>query len=139
MESLIQEAIQEFGSQNREVSCIVSIGIGMPKVAGFKAPNPFQRYLPLDLILVLKQLATDSEDKASELSQRYRNCPGLYHRLNVGRGLEDISLEEWEKLGDVRTHTETYLKTVDESIDIIVNALLGKELRTFQISQLGTN
>ncbi len=49
----------------------------------------------------------------------------LYHRLNVGRGPEDISLEEWGKLGGVWTHTETYLKTIDESLDMIVDALLG--------------
>lgn len=49
---LIKEAQREFGPQ-RDVSCIISIGTGKPKVAGFKALSLLQRALPLDLIKVL--------------------------------------------------------------------------------------
>src|SRR5205823_479285 len=85
---LIEEAQREFGPM-REVSCIVSIGTGKPKVAGFGAPRLFQRTLPTNLIKVLVSMATDSEDEAKRMGNRYRNCPGLYHRLNVERGLEE--------------------------------------------------
>ena len=61
---LIEKAQREFGLA-REVSCIVSIGTGMPKVAGFESPGLFQRALPLDLIKVLASMATDSEAEAS--------------------------------------------------------------------------
>lgn len=107
---LVQDAQREFGPK-REVACIVSIGTGKPKVAGFKAPGPFQRLLPLDLIKVLTAISTDSEAVASEMEARYQHCNGLYHRLNVERGLEQVSLEEWEKLGEVTTHTMEYLRT----------------------------
>lgn len=135
---LVQEALREFGPK-REVACIVSIGTGKPKVAGFKAPGAFQRVLPLDLIKVLSAITTNSETVASMMEARYQNCPSLYHRLNVERGLEQVSLEEWEKLGEVKTHTLAYLRTddINQRIDLIINALVGKPARTFPLSILG--
>jgi len=132
--------VREFG-EKRAVGCIISIGTGKPKVTGFKKPGfGFQRVLPLDLIKVLGSMATDSEAEAMELRERYRNCPGLYHRLNVDQGLENVSLEEWEELGEVKTHTMAYLTGDDVSreVDEIVNALVGKPPRTFTLGQLGT-
>lgn len=135
---LVQEAQREFGPE-KDVACIVSIGTGKPKVAGFKAPGRFQRLLPLDLINVLKAITTDSETVASMMQTRYQHCDGLYHRLNVERGLEEVSLEEWEKLGEVKTHTMDYLcaKENSQKLDVIVNALLGKPARTFPLGKLG--
>jgi hypothetical protein len=135
---LIQEAGKEFGPK-RTVSCIVSIGTGKPKVAGFKAPGLFQRVVPLELIKVLADMATDSETEASTMKTRFENCAGLYHRLNVERGLEEVSLEEWEKLGDVKAHTMAYLSDhiVSRGIDVIVDALVGKPLQVFPLGQLG--
>lgn len=139
MRFLVEEAGKEFGRE-RMVSCIVSIGTGKPKVTGFKAPGLFQRVIPSELIKVLVNMATDSEAEASAMKSRYQNCPGLYHRLNVERGLEEVSLEEWEKLGEVNAHTMAYLgdDTVSREIDMIVNALVGKSLKTFPLGQLGT-
>jgi len=135
---LIEEAEREFGPM-RNVSCIVSIGTGKPKVAGFEAPGLFQRALPLDFIKVLASMATDSEAEALAMKARYQNCPGLYHRLNVERGLEEVSLEEWKKLGEVKTHTIMYLKRCDVSddVDVIVSALLGGSPQTYRLGQLG--
>jgi hypothetical protein len=136
---LIKEAQREFGPM-REVSCIVSIGTGMPKVAGFENPGIFQRALPLDLIKVLASMATDSEAEALAMKERYQNCTGLYHRLNVERGLDEVSLEEWEKLGEVKTHTIAYLGRDDVSgdVDVIVSALLAESSQIFRLGQLGT-
>lgn len=135
---LIEEAGQEFSAE-RMVSCIVSIGTGKPKVAGFNAPGLFQRVLPRELIKVLADMATDTEAEASAMEARLQNCPGLYHRLNVERGLDEISLEEWEKLGDVKQHTMAYLSdnAVSRRIDVIVDALVGKSQQFYPLGQLG--
>jgi hypothetical protein len=136
---LVEEARREFGPV-REASCIVSIGTGKPRLAGFEAPGLFQRGLPLDLIKVLASMATDSEAEALAMKTRYQNCPGLYHRLNVERGLEGIALEEWEKLGDVKTHTMAYLRQddINADIDVIVDALVRKAPLTYCLGQSGT-
>jgi hypothetical protein len=138
VKQLLQEATQEFGE--REVSCIVSIGTGKPKVTGFKKSGfGLQRVLPTDLIKALASMATDTEAEATEMKERYRNCPGLYYRLNVDRGLESISLEEWEKLGEVKTHTMAYLQDQDvsQSVDEIAKALIGMPTRTYSLGYLG--
>ncbi|OBT69989.1 hypothetical protein VE03_00561 [Pseudogymnoascus sp. 23342-1-I1] len=137
VKSLIKEAQREFGLV-RKVSCVLSIGTGMPKVSGFEAPGLIQRALPLDLINVLARMAADSDAVALEMKARYQNCPGLYHRLNVERGLEGVALEEWKKLGEVKTHTMTYLGQDDIStdVDVIVKALVGKSSKTFSLGRL---
>ncbi|OBT71251.1 hypothetical protein VF21_09480 [Pseudogymnoascus sp. 05NY08] len=134
---LVEEAINEFGP-DRKVDCIISIGTGKSMAAGFKAPGIFQRAVPLDLIKVMKKMATDSEAEASRMKDRLRNCHGLYHRLNVEQGLELVSLQEWEKLGEVKTHTEAYLrdKTIKQEIGVIVDALVGKPSDAFPLGQL---
>ncbi|KAF8544998.1 FabD lysophospholipase-like protein, partial [Trichophaea hybrida] len=97
---------------NRPVDCILSVGTGRSLTAGLPPPDTFQRLLPTDAITVLKKLATDSEKTARDFEQRYQSSPGVYFRLNVEQGLQCISLEEWKKLGEVKTHTIQYLKEV---------------------------
>lgn len=134
----MQEALREFG-ESREVACIVSIGTGRPDVGGFKPPRLFQRLMPTDLISVLKCIATDSEYEARKMEAKYKNCPELYHRLNVDRGLEKVFLGEWEKLGEIAQHTLAYLGSprVGDRVDVIVRALLRKSPIAYRLDDLG--
>jgi hypothetical protein len=108
-------------------------------VARFKAPGLFQRALSLDLIEVLASIATDTETEALVMKARSQKCPGLYHRINVERGIEEVSLEEWEKPGDVKTHTMTYLggHDISNDVNVIVDALVGRSSETFRLGQVG--
>ncbi len=135
---LIKEAGREFGAE-RSVGCILSIGTGKSKVAGFSKPAGIARLLPLELIEVLKRMATSSEAQAMDAKERYRNFPGLYHRLNVDKGLEDIALKDWKNLPEVVTHTEKYLNDPDVSreVDKVVDALLGRPPVTYTLGHLG--
>ncbi len=140
MTQLVQEAVRELG-ERRQIGCIVSIGTGKRKVSGFQKPSPgFERIIPRRLIHVPADMATDSEVKAMELAERYKNLPGLYHRLNVDRGLEDVSLNEWGKLGEVKTHTMAYLtrQEISREVDEIVRTLVGRPDHTFPLNQLGS-
>ena len=138
---MISEAGLIFGDA-RDVACIVSIGTGKPKVTGFRKPTfGLQRVLPLDLVGVLKDMTTDSEATAAEMAQKYKHYLGVYYRLNVERGLESVSLEEWQKLGEVKTHTLEYLNQddVSQNIDDIVAALIDNSpLQRYTIGQLGS-
>jgi len=137
-EVLIKEAALEF-SPTTKISCIVSIGTGQPKVSQIDTSSPYQRAFPRDLIRVLKDYATSSERVAKRLEERFAEFFGLFHRLNVERGLEEVSLDEWDKLGDVKTHTGKYLKRkeVNQSIETIVAALLDEPEKIYQLCQLG--
>ncbi|TVY57821.1 Calcium-independent phospholipase A2-gamma [Lachnellula suecica] len=137
--SLIEEARQEF-DPNSEVGSIISIGTGKPKVSAIRKSGHIQRMLPasVDLVKAVAKLATSSEGDAVVAEARYRNCPGLYHRLNVDVGLEEVSLEEWKKLAEVKTQTLAYMDSGDISqrIDTIVDSLLGNSVHTYLLSEL---
>lgn len=139
LKELVSEAEKEFG-EDREVGCILSVGTGQPSAIQYDKPSfGFQRILPLELIDALAKLATDCEGVATTFQEKYRNCPGLYHRLNVDRGLEKISLEEWDRLGEVRSHTENYLNnpSVSREVDDVVEALVRRPRNTFKLGQIG--
>ncbi|KAG4433866.1 hypothetical protein IFR05_010652 [Cadophora sp. M221] len=133
----VQEAIQGY-EPDTKVACIVSIGTGKTRLAGFEKPGLLQRVIPIDLIKTLATMATSSETASKILEERYRNCPGLYHRLNVETGLTEIALGEWEKLSEVKTHTLAYLclPEVDAKINMIVNCLLRRPVHTHRLGAL---
>lgn len=138
VDQLIQEAAREF--ETKDIGCIVSIGTGMQGTNAIGESTRFgaKNIIRVDLIKALKRIATDSEHRAKEMKERFINCPGLYFRLNVARGLEDISLAEWDKMPAVKTHTAAYLEDEDVSreLDQIVLALLGRP-RQYNLEQSG--
>lgn len=138
VKQLIPEAIREFGRQ-RDIACVVSIGIGKPKVARLVKSGIGVRKA-LSLIQVLEFMVTDSEEISEEFRKQFKSLPGLYYRFNVDKGLENVSFQEWERLGDVKTHTIEYLRNdqVSEKLDEVVEALLGKAIRLYELGQLGT-
>ena len=139
IKQVVAEAARVFG-KNAPIACILSIGTGEPGSVGFDRPDAFQRWLPTDLIEILKKIATDSEKTSEEMTLKYGSSSDIYHRLNVTRGLGGMSLAEWKNMGDVRSHTRNYLRMegVSRHVDQIVNALSkGRASPTQGLSQLG--
>ncbi|KAF7953263.1 hypothetical protein EAE96_006475 [Botrytis aclada] len=135
IQQLISEANTEF-DRTRSVACIVSIGAGIPKALGFTRPKSLtEKVAPISLVKVLEGMATSIEREAAEMEKKYRNIPGIYHRVNVGR---DIGLEEWEELGQVQSHTRAYLRKdgISRQIDSIVVALVHKAQPEIRLHQL---
>jgi len=123
---VLEEARNIFGN-DRLVRCLVSIGTGHPGSIGLAKPDAFQKILPLKLIGVLKEIATNCEDTANGLSARFKDLENFYYRFNVAHGAEGISLEEWEKMGELTEHTKAYMadvsvsKAMDEVVDMLCN------------------
>ncbi|KAI5776949.1 acyl transferase/acyl hydrolase/lysophospholipase [Geopyxis carbonaria] len=126
---VIEEAHNVFGSTSRNIDCIISIGTGQSQVVSLEKPNFFQKILPIGLVRVLKHLATESEKTAEAEERRYSTSPGLYFRFNVEHGMQGTTLEEWRKLGDVKTSTMKYLEgsRVSEKVDSVVKILTGEQ------------
>jgi len=124
---VLQEARNMFGN-DRPVRCLISIGTGHPGTIGLTRPDTFQRILPTNLIEALKKIATDCESTAHELSTRFKDLERFYFRFNVTHGAEGISLEEWNKLGELTEHTKAYMTDVSVSgaIDEVVALLCGQ-------------
>ena len=128
---VMDEAACIFGNP-RPVGCIVSIGTGHPGTIGLVKPDTFQRFLPTQLIDVLKRIATDCQNTARGMDRRFATMPNVYFRFDVAHGAGTISLEEWKKMGDVISHTKAYLQdvAVDRSIDAVVDILLRNRRST---------
>lgn len=125
-----------FFGNDRQLGTLTSLGAGHSGTIGFSAPDAFRKLLPNKLIDVLKDLATDCEKVAREVEEKWINLPGRYFRFSVTHGTEKISLDEWKKIGDVKTHTNSYLlsKPVSKEVDALVAHLCGKAKPDFIIS-----
>jgi hypothetical protein len=123
--------IGEIGSiyDKRSVSCIISIGTGRADVIEVKAPSLFQRLIPRELIDALKDMATDCEATAFEMSERFRKCPNLYFRFNVEQGLQNVELDGWEELGNIKAKTIQYLDEHKTTVNEAAHALIRNEAK----------
>ena len=114
----------------RPISCVVSLGTGTRRVIGYAKPDPFQKLLPSELIRVLREIAADCEYQSERMAQRLNQPgrPNSYFRLNVDEGLQGVSLDEWNRQGDVATHTMQYLNKheIGQKLDQLVSMLKGK-------------
>jgi hypothetical protein len=140
IEQEVEEAEQVFG-EDAQVACILSTGTGRAGSVRFDKPDALQRWLLIDLIKVLKEMSTETEKTAERMSKIYKNSSGIYHRLDVDRGLDSVSLDEWKRLGDMRLHTKYYMKldTVNRRVDEVVDALCkASESPTQRLGKLGS-
>jgi predicted acylesterase/phospholipase RssA len=119
---VLDEARALFGN-DRPIRCLVSIGTGHAGIIGLAKPDTFQKILPLNLIRVLKRVATDCESTARDLRQRFETVQNFYFRFNVSHGAEGISLEEWNKMGELTEHTKAYMAEESHKIDEVVRVL----------------
>jgi len=137
VKQVLEEAEAAFGS-NQYVACIISIGSGQPGVIGLKSPDAFQKALPLDLIPVLRRIATDCESAAEDIEKRFRNIPSVYFRFNVEQGMQGVTLAEGDRLGEVTQHTMQYIQktTVSQRINAAVEVIRGQKavVRTVELS-----
>jgi len=98
---------------NRRVACTISIGSGQAQTIAIPKPSLFQRILPFDVVNAMVQIATHCERTAEETERRFKSSPNLYFRLNVEQGMQNVTLDQWDRLGEVATHTNQYLLKVE--------------------------
>jgi len=133
---VLEEAKKLFGA--RQIGCLVSIGTGQGNIISIQKPGLFQRIIPTNVISALRSIATDCEETHEEVLKRFGSLPNTYFRLNVEHGMQGIRLAEWERLGNVRAHTEHYMKKqeVDERLTLLVAAIRDRR-RQLTIGQFG--
>ena len=89
-----------------KVKCLVSIGTGVPSLRPFKDDV-------LHIGKTLVAIATETEQTAERFQREKSllNSTGRYYRFNVVRGLEDIGLEESEKITEMAAATRRYIES----------------------------
>ena len=113
----ISEALKVFGGASK-LECLISIETGHPDTIELSQPDAFQKILPTEMVGVLKRIATNYEQTAHELVERFRQLPNRYFRYSVSHGVGSTSLEEWKKMNEVQVHTKAYLAEVEVSSSI---------------------
>jgi hypothetical protein len=101
---LLKEASALFGP-NRRVAQVISIGSGLPRVASVESSTDNE-----GVDRLLKEIGTDCEMVAQELSTRLYTIDA-YLRLNVDRGMELVTMTDWNELGSIESHTAAYIAT----------------------------
>ncbi|CUA77728.1 Kinesin light chain 1 [Rhizoctonia solani] len=89
------------------VASVVSIGAGHAHT--IQVPEP-SRWLRTQDVIVMKDMATDSERVAEEMVARFEGTSDVYFRFNVDQGLQDMKHGSWERLGEAMQHTKAYLQ-----------------------------
>jgi len=120
---LIEEAGRVF--HDRRIACIVSIGTGQAETIGLPSPDVSQRLLPTKLVDVLWKMAVDCEAEAERVEKQFRSTPGIYFRLNVEQGLQQVLVAEWQKISEVTQHTKTYLQKelITQKVNVLVQVI----------------
>ncbi|RDW57242.1 hypothetical protein BP5796_12692 [Coleophoma crateriformis] len=122
---VIEECKKMF-APDQKIACIVSIGTGSATAIRFDNPGMLSKAFPIDLAKTLVEMATDSDRIAETIAADFRYISDIYYRLNVDRGISNISLEEWEKIGEVSSYTKEYMKVtaVNDQLNAITKKLL---------------
>jgi patatin-like phospholipase/acyl hydrolase len=120
-EELIKETQRAF-PEHRELR-VLSIGTGLGGVVAIKDKR-------MSIINSLKKMATSSTKVAASLNDRYSES-GQYFRFNVDRGLEDITLSDWEQASTISAHTANYLsensRTIEKFVDVLTRNTLSAD------------
>ncbi|EUC57784.1 calcium-independent phospholipase A2-gamma, partial [Rhizoctonia solani AG-3 Rhs1AP] len=95
---------------DRYVSSITSIGTGHTRTIQIPNTSLLRHLLPIPAIVAMKAIATDTERVAEDMARRFNSTNGVYFRLNVDQGMQDVGMDGWEQLSEVLEHTSAYMK-----------------------------
>lgn len=101
---LLKEAKRVF-SPDRKVRCILSLGTGQDGPVGLRGESGA---FALDLVDLVKSLATDCENTHRELEARLKDH-GVYFRLNLDQGAQSMRLEDRDKIEQLDADVKSYM------------------------------
>ena len=94
------------GQLDQRVSCLVSIGTGVP------GPKAFGSY-PKTIAKTLISMVTETEKTARKFSRDKIQLNGRYFRFNVPNGLDDVAMEDSKSKNTIIAVTDRYLEDQD--------------------------
>ena len=117
VKAVLDEAASIFSGQS--ISCLLSIGSGTHGIICIETTSTS------GLARALEKVVNDGEPISDEVAKALSDRGVFYCRLNVDDGLRDIGFEDWESLGDVKTHTRQYLQKYDvvQKVDGLMRVL----------------
>ncbi|KAH7339460.1 hypothetical protein B0J17DRAFT_716483 [Rhizoctonia solani] len=95
---------------DRQVACVISIGAGHARTIQVPDSGWRRMLLRAQDVVVMKDMATDSERVAEEMAVRFQDTKDVYFRFNVDQGMQDMKAGSWERRHKVVAHTSSYLQ-----------------------------
>jgi predicted acylesterase/phospholipase RssA len=104
------------GFTDDNINLMLSIGTGIPSM------KPFG----LTLATIGHTIATETEKSATHFRQDHTSLSrsNRYVRFNVDRGLEDVGLDEADRLGEIVSATKAYM----HSEDVLDRTVFGNKM-----------
>ncbi|KAJ7798552.1 hypothetical protein B0H14DRAFT_32821 [Mycena olivaceomarginata] len=96
---------------HHQIACIISLGTGQPYTINIPKPSLLIRFLPLDIVKAIQDMATECEREHQSFAHHFEGIANLYFRFNLGQGVQDIQLNQWERLSGVVANTRQYLQS----------------------------
>ena len=132
LNELLHEAADVFGKQRR-IGCIVSLGTGTKELPiDLGRPTGVFNTIgwAIRVISVLKELAVDTEKDSYEIQERLKGFNGTVFRFNVTGGADNIRLSSYEKIGELKKRTRTYLSepSIKNDIQEVADRLGGRKI-----------
>ncbi|EUC58467.1 calcium-independent phospholipase A2-gamma, putative, partial [Rhizoctonia solani AG-3 Rhs1AP] len=100
---------------DRQVACIISIGAGHARTIQIPTASRWHRTQD---VIIMKDMARDSERVAEEMMGRFEGTGAVYVRFNVDQGLQNMKDDSWEKMGEAMQHTSAYLRKREISLKL---------------------
>jgi predicted acylesterase/phospholipase RssA len=124
---------------DRHVASVMSIGAGHARTIQIPKSSMLGRALPMNVLMAMKDIAMDSERAAQEMVVRFQRTTDVYFRFNVDQGLQNVKLNDWERLNEVSAHTRAYMRRAETSgrMDQAVRAIVERKtaISTAQIGK----
>ncbi|CAE6489206.1 unnamed protein product, partial [Rhizoctonia solani] len=105
-----------------QVGSIISIGAGHARTIQVPSASRWSR--TPDVIIMMKDMATDSERVSEEMAARFQGTGQVYFRFNVDQGMQDMKSGSWERLGEAMQHAKAYLQKhhTNQNLDLAARA-----------------
>ncbi|KAG9119756.1 hypothetical protein FRC07_005066 [Ceratobasidium sp. 392] len=120
------------------IASIVCIGAGHARTIQIPRSNPLHRIMPTNVLVTMKDVATDSERVAQEMATRFQDTSSVYFRFSVDQGMQDARMSHWQRRSEVVAHTVAYTQKAEvvgrmnEAVKVMVG--MRKTLRAANIS-----
>jgi hypothetical protein len=107
-EEIVEEAETIFGAST-PLRVLISLGCGVKSSIRYDAPSVIDKFLPLNAINTVKDIATDCEKTSQNLERYFKNHTNVYFRFNIPE-IGDIGLSEVDKatLDRISASTKAY-------------------------------
>ncbi|KAG8796104.1 hypothetical protein FRC12_004856 [Ceratobasidium sp. 428] len=108
------------------VASIVCIGTGHARTIQIPRSNPLSRIMPMNVLMAMKDIATDSERVAQEMAARFQDTTHVYFRFSVDQGMQDVRMNRWQRRNEVVAHTGAYthktevIGQIDQAAQVII-------------------